>query len=167
MVEMNRDEIILTNKSALEIRNAINAYVMVCEYNSREGYRPAAIIKRNKNRCISFDFFLGIKACDGMMDAKIFIKLAAMNNEKDGKYLTYTICQYSVKELSEYAPEAYEAYGKKMLHGDPYKFRARLALNIQDMEIEDCGRYVAFVDTKTATGKNILLDACYFEVEQI
>lgn len=156
------------NTSALEIRNCINACVMVCEYGStKNGYYPKNILKLRKNGNIDLDIFLRIKAYEKKAEAKVYVKIAIFdepNNKKNNSYRSAVIEEFSIKYLSEIASDLLPE-GDTILPGDPYSFRGLLTLSLQDMNIGGRGRYAAVVDTKTVTGQNVLLDAFYFEVK--
>lgn len=168
MDEVSKNTVTLINESALEIRNSINAVVMVCEYGStKNGYHPKNMLKLQKDGSVDLDILLNIKAVEKEANATIYVKMAMLGDQKnkeDTGYQTATIEKFNIKYLNEFS-SGLLPQGVALLPGDPYKFRGLISLSMQNMNIGGQGRYAVIVDTKTVTGHNVLLDAFYFEVQ--
>lgn len=163
MNEKDTNFVELTNKSAFEIRNCINAFVMICEYNGQKtGYHPIKILKRKEDGTADFDVFVNIKACQKEIDANICIKIAETEELEDGKFYVTEIGNFTISQLNESAVNRKSS--EIRLSGDPYEFKETIVLSMGKVTFGEKGYYAILIDTKTSTGKNIILDACYFEV---
>lgn len=165
MVSKKEEYITVSNNDAVELRNSINAYVMVCGYTGEQeisAYVPKKILLANGKGIVDFDIFISVKACMKNANSTIRVKLASAEGQIENKLVSTQVSEFSIAQLYEHNPENII---QDRLPYDPYEFKGLMSIGMKDITFLKEGKYVAIVDTKTTKGENVLLDACYFDVK--